>query len=71
MLTFQRLKLFGKLYLGTTIAYGGWHAFQRERFRPVEQVCIVLAAPIVWPAYLAMDTANCCHTRPSFLSDDS
>jgi hypothetical protein len=72
MLTIQRLKAFGKIYLGTTVAYGSWHAFRRERLRPVQQLAIVMTAPLLWPAFMADDFADHFVERPSlYPSDDS
>ncbi len=76
MLTFQRLKTLGKVYLGTTAAYGFWHARKRRNYHPAHQVAIILAAPVGWPAYMGVDIAEsmCDDTTDSrwlSLSDDS
>jgi hypothetical protein len=70
MLTIQRVKQLGKLYLGTTLVFGSWHAFRREQLRPVQQLAIVMTAPLLWPAFMADDFAD---RRPSLLypGDDS
>ncbi len=71
MLTIQRLKALGTLYLGTTVAYGSWHAFRRERLSPVHKLAVVMAAPVGWPAFMAVDFVDYHQGCSLGLSDDS
>jgi hypothetical protein len=71
MLTIQRLKTLGKLYLGLTVAYGGCHALQNEPLRPAQHLAIIVASPLVWPVYMASDLHKSQGRVYPALGDDS
>jgi hypothetical protein len=57
------LERFLKLYTGLAMTYGVLHVSSRKNVTiPPEWVCgVVVAAPLLWPAYLAADSIRLFH----------